>query len=242
MGKCLGIAVAGLVAFGFSAGAIAAPQTVRVRGTIETVNGNRVAIKSYSGRTTDLMLLPGTKFGLLTRSNLSDINAGDFVGIGATGPKSHLVALEVLIFPNAMRGTGEGHYAWSIPAVVARADRPGLAATTGAPMVQGTMTNGTVESAASVAGAPPVRGTMTNGTVAASTSKAAGTELAVSYNDHGNRVHILVPSNTPIVRLVPAKRSVVTPAAKAFAVATRSSGKLEARFIAVGENGMMPPM
>ncbi|MGH7037118.1 MAG: hypothetical protein ACREE1_03145, partial [Stellaceae bacterium] len=167
MGKFLGAAMVGLLALGLGAGASAAPAKVRVRGTIATVSGNAITIKAYNGHTVDLTLQPGTKYGVLTRASLSDIKPGDFVGIGATGPTSHLVALEVLIFPNSMRGAGEGHYGWSVPAAVARADRPGIAKT-GAPMVRGTMTNGTV-AAAPPAGAPPVRGTMTNGTVAANT-------------------------------------------------------------------------
>jgi hypothetical protein len=243
MGKYLAIAVAGLVALGFGTGAIAAPQKVRVRGTIETVNGNTIVLQSYNGRTVDMTLHPDTKFGSLVRSSLSDIKTDDFVGIAATGPKDHLVALDVSIFPNAMRGTGEGHYPWSIPAAVAQADRPGAPAATGAPMVRGTMTNGTVASAAPEASAPPVRGTMTNGTVAANTSGASGTELTISY-DHGSKVQVLVPSSAPVVRLVPAKRSVVVPDAKIFAIATRSSGgsALNAGFVAVGKNGLMPPM
>jgi hypothetical protein len=245
MGKFLGIMAAGLLVFGAAAGASAALQKVRIRGTIEAVNGNTVAIKAYDGRTVDLTLQPGTKFSSLVRASLSDIKAGDFVGVGATGPANSPVALEVLIFPAAMRGTGEGHYGWSIPAAVARADRPGMAtaAAAGTPMVRGTMTNGTVASAAPQAGAPPVRGTMTNGTVAANTGTTSGTELTIAY-DHGNKVRILVPSGTPIVRLVPARRSVVVPNAKAFVVATRSGGKsgLSAGFVAVGKNGLTPPM
>ncbi|HZU90796.1 MAG TPA: hypothetical protein VE993_16220 [Stellaceae bacterium] len=243
MGKILGIAVAGLVAFGLGAGAIAAPQKVRVRGTITAINGNTIAVKSYNGHTVDLMLQPGTKFAALVRASLSDIKAGDFVGVGATGPEDHLTALEVLIFPASMRGVGEGHYGWSIPAAVARADRPGTATAVEAPIVQGTMTNGTVAAAAPQAEAPPVRGTMTNGTVAAGTGSASGTELTIAY-DHGNKVRILVPPDAPVVRLLPARRSVVVPNAKAFVVATQSGDKsgLSAGFVAVGEHGLTPPM
>ena len=222
MGKILGIAVAGLVAFGLGAGAIAAPQKVRVRGTITAINGNTIAVKSYNGHTVDLMLQPGTKFAALVRASLSDIKAGDFVGVGATGPEDHLTALEVLIFPASMRGVGEGHYGWSIPAAVARADRPGTATAVEAPIVQGTMTNGTV---------------------AAGTGSASGTELTIAY-DHGNKVRILVPPDAPVVRLLPARRSVVVPNAKAFVVATQSGDKsgLSAGFVAVGEHGLTPPM
>jgi hypothetical protein len=243
MRELLGIAVAGLLVFGSGAGASAALQEVHIRGTIEAVNGNTIAIKSYSGHTVDLRLEPSTKFGSLVRASSADIKAGDFVGVGATGPENSPVALEILIFPASMRGTGEGHYGWSIPAAVARIDRPGMATAAGAPMVRGTMTNGTVASAAPEAEGPPVRGTMTNGTVAASTGTTSGTELTISY-DHGNKIRILVPSGTPIVRLVPARRSVLAPNAKAFVVATKAGakGELSAGFVTVGAHGLTPPM
>ena len=70
MGKFLGVAVAGLLVFGSAAGASAALQKVRVRGTIESVNGNTLAIKSYSGRTVDQMLHPGTKFNSRMRPSI----------------------------------------------------------------------------------------------------------------------------------------------------------------------------
>lgn len=243
MGKFLGAAMVGLLALGLGAGASAAPAKVRVRGTIQSVSGNAITIKADNGRTVDLTLQPGTKYSTLTRVSLSDIKPGDFVGVGATGSKSHLVALEVHIFPNAMRGTGEGHRSWSIPAAVARADRPGATFATKAPMVRGTMTNGTVAAAAPPESAPPVRGTMTNGTVAANTGGASGTELTITY-DHGGKVRILVPASAPVVRLAAAQRSVVVPDAKIIAFATRSNGKsgLDAAYISVGENGLTPPM
>jgi hypothetical protein len=244
MSKLLGVALAGLTVLGFSAGAAAAQQTTRIRGTIESVNGNALAMKSYGGKATDVVLRPGTKFAAVLPSSLSDIKPGDFIGAGATGPENDLKALEVVIFPNSMRGTGEGHYVWSVPAAVAAADTHGSAeASTGAPPVQGTMTNGTVASAAPASGAPPVQGTMTNGTVAANTSKAGGTELTVSYSG-GKKVQILVPPDAPVVRFTPAERSVLVPGAKAFVVAAKPSGsnELEANFVAVGKNGLMPPM
>ena len=148
----------------------------------------------------------------------------------------------MVIFPNSMRGTGEGHYAWSVPAKVADADRHGAkGSSAGAPPVQGTMTNGTVASTGTSHGAPPVHGTMTNGTVAGNSSASGGKELTVRYNG-GKKVQIMVPSSAPVVRLQPAHRSVLKQGAKAFAVASGPSSKLQANVVAVGKNGMMPPM
>jgi len=250
MGKILGFVLATLIAFGCSAGAMAAQQNTRIRGTIESVNGDKVAIKSYDGKTVDVTLSSGTKFAAVLPSSLSDVKSGDFIGAGATGPENDLKALEVVIFPESMRGTGEGHYPWSVPAAVAGADahRGSSETSGGAPPVQGTMTNGTVAGSVPANGAPPVRGTMTNGTVASSAGntgvgKPGGQELTISY-DNGKKVQMLVPPTAPVVRFAPAQRSVLVPGAKAFVVASRPSGssELTANFVAVGKNGLMPPM
>src|SRR4029077_10928154 len=48
-------------------------------------------------------------------ANLSDIKRGDFIGSAAMqGADGRLHAQEVLIFPYAARGTGEGHYPWDL--------------------------------------------------------------------------------------------------------------------------------
>ncbi|MGH7081752.1 MAG: hypothetical protein ACREFV_04720 [Acetobacteraceae bacterium] len=255
MSRFLSAALAGTLVLGCSVAAVAAPQKTRVRGTIESISGEQLVIKAYSGRTADLALGQNTKFISVLPASLSDIRPGDFVGIGATGPESKIVAMEVVIFPNSMRGSGEGHYPWSVPAAVADADmHKGESSSAGLPAVQGTMTNGTVASTTSAAaapssGAPAVQGTMTNGTVASTTgvgntvsSGSGGQELTVTYG-HGGKVQILVPANTPIVRLEPAERSILDPGAKAFAVATADqNGPPKAGFVAVGKNGLMPPM
>ncbi|MGH7106712.1 MAG: hypothetical protein ACREF0_19060 [Acetobacteraceae bacterium] len=255
MSRVLSAALAGALVLGCSVAALATPQKTRVRGTIESISGDQLVIKTYTDKTADLALGQNTKFISVLPASLSDIRSGDFVGIGATGPESKIVAMEVVIFPNSMRGSGEGHYPWSVPAAVADADmHKGESGAAGAPAVQGTMTNGTVASttgaaAAPASGAPAVQGTMTNGTVASTAgagntanSKSGGQELTVTYG-HGGKVQILVPANTPIVRLQPAERSILEPGAKAFAVATAAqSGPSTASFVAVGKNGLMPPM
>lgn len=244
MSKVVSIALVGAIAIGLSAGAMAAQQHTRIRGTIDSLHGSSMAVQPYDGHPVNLMLQPSTKFASVVPATLSDIKPGDFVGVGATGPKSTPKALEVVIFPESMRGTGEGHYAWSVPATVAHADRnEGQEGATGGPPVQGTMTNGTVATAAPASGAPPVQGTMTNGTVASNPTTAGGTELTISYNG-GKKIQILVPPNAPVVRLVPATQSALTQGSKAFVVASKPAGsnELAADFVAVGKDGLMPPM
>ncbi len=234
------VAVAGLAIFGLAVGASAAGPKVRVQGDIQSVTGNAIAIESYSGKTVDLAITPWTKFAAVVPASLSSIKPGDFVGVGATGSESHLSAIEVVIFPRSMRGTGEGHYSWSLPEAVAQADHyQGAGTTPGSTEVHGTMTNGTVAKTAAIDTAPPIRGTMTNGTVAGSASR----KLTISYSG-GKRVQIAVEPTAPVVRLIPADRSVLAPQAKTFAIATEAGGatELSANFVAVGENGLTPPM
>jgi len=235
-------ALAGATIIGLATIAVAAEQPERLRGEIRSLSGNTLNVTSYDGKPIDLMLDSQTQFQSVVPARLSDIKPGDFVGVGATGPEDNLQALEVVIFPASMRGTGEGHYAWSVPAAVADADRRAAGAAPGAPPVQGTMTNGTVVGSGSSKAAPPVRGTMTNGTVSTSSGKTGGQKLAVSHND-GKQTEISVPAGAPVVRLTPAQRSELTPGAKIFALASvGNGGTATAKSIAVGKNGLMPPM
>ena len=253
MNKGLAIALAGMTMVGMSGVAIAKPQTTHetthVRGTIEDVSGNTLAIKSYDGNTTDLKLNSDTKYLSVVPSSLSQVKKGDFIGTAATGSKDKLVAEEVVIFPESMQGTGEGHYPWSMPATVARADTHGTmqGSASGTSPVHGTMTNGTVanveQSGNGSPNAPPVQGTMTNGTVTGDTSTTGGKELTISYNN-GEKVQVSVPSGVPVVRFVPAQKSVMTTGAKTFVTASTASGGSEptAKIVAVGKDGLMPPM
>jgi hypothetical protein len=93
----------------------AAAEGVRVRGTVVSVSADTLTVKSRNGDDVAIKLDPGWKAGGIAKARLVDIKPGDFVGIaslptGAGGDG----ALEVLIFPPAMRGTGEGSYGWDL--------------------------------------------------------------------------------------------------------------------------------
>jgi hypothetical protein len=94
-----------------------APQgtPTNVRGTVAKLEGNTLLVKARRGGTERVALAPG--FGVLgvVKLKLSDIKSGDFVGVAAApGKDGKLHAQEVLVFPEAARGTGEGHYPWDL--------------------------------------------------------------------------------------------------------------------------------
>jgi hypothetical protein len=103
-----------------------AQQATRVRGTIEALDGNMLMVKARDGASLHVMLTNNVRVVGVMKATLADIKDGFFIGSGAV-PQADgsQKAVEVHIFPEAMRGTGEGHRPWD-----------------GAS--NGTMTNGTV--------------------------------------------------------------------------------------------------
>jgi len=91
--------------------AAAPPTTVRVRGTLEAVGPDSVTIKTRTGEVVELSLPPNLVVSEIYPVELSDIKNGSFVGVGgfpqADGSQR---AIAVYVFPEAARGTGEGHY------------------------------------------------------------------------------------------------------------------------------------
>ena len=98
-----------------SGNAAMAQDTVRLRGTIESVDGQTYVIKTRDGDELKVALPDKAQIAAVIKASLADIKQGLFVGVTAM-PKADggQSALEVHIFPEAMRGTGEGHYAWDL--------------------------------------------------------------------------------------------------------------------------------
>ncbi len=103
------IAVAMLAASTLYAAAQKSPTPTRVRGTIEAVDGDVLNVKSRSGEDVKLHMTSDMKVVGITKISLSDIKVGSFIGTttvpGADGTPT---AVEVHVFPEDMRGTGEG--------------------------------------------------------------------------------------------------------------------------------------
>src|ERR1700689_1396059 len=111
----------------FASSMAAAQAPLRVRGTIESVDGPNLSVKARDGAMMKVKLTDDAKVLTLDKKSLADVKEGTFVGITAMPqPDGSQRAVEIHIFPEAMRGTGEGHYPWDL-------------------MANSTMTNGNID-------------------------------------------------------------------------------------------------
>ena len=210
--------------------ALASPD--RIRGTIEKVTPTGLVIDERDGGTITVATNGATKYASVVPSNLDAIRKDDFIGTATKGPKSFMVALELVIFPNSMRGAGEGQYGWD--QLPDNTMRHSSSSTTSS-----TMTNGSV-SVASPVGGGRTKTRMTNGTVSAGHAGAGGRTITVTY-DGGQSSTILVPPTATIVRFEPGEASLAATGAKVFIKADGSANPPTAQFVAVGK-GVTPPM
>ncbi len=91
------------------------PTPSRIRGTVEAVDGDVLAVKSRSGEDFKLHMAPDMRVAGITRISLADIKVGSFIGTTTVpGPGGEADAVEVHVFPESMRGTGEGSRPWDL--------------------------------------------------------------------------------------------------------------------------------
>ena len=103
------IALAMVAASSLAAIAQQPPSPTRVRGTIEGIDGDVVAVKSRAGEDVKLHMTSGMRIVGIVKISLADIKVGSFIGATTVpGPDGSQNAVEVHVFPEAMRGTGEG--------------------------------------------------------------------------------------------------------------------------------------
>jgi hypothetical protein len=90
--------------------------TVRVRGTVEAADGPMLTVKSRDGQTTYKMkMADNVAVRGVVKASLSDIKENSFIGItGMPQADGSQKAMEIHIFPESMRGTGEGHRPWDL--------------------------------------------------------------------------------------------------------------------------------
>ena len=108
-----------LAALGFALVGIVLPasaqETVRVRGTVERIDGAVYVVKSRDGSEVKLTVTDNPLFVAIVPATIADIKPGMFVGsAGMMEADGTQKAIEVHIFPESMRGTGEGHYDWDL--------------------------------------------------------------------------------------------------------------------------------
>ena len=86
-------------------------KTVRLRGTIEALGENKLTLLERGGQRMELALAPDWSVTEVYPVTLQDVKAGSFVGVGGMPqPDGSQKAIAVVLFPENMRGTGEGHY------------------------------------------------------------------------------------------------------------------------------------
>src|SRR5882672_1472656 len=119
-----------LVAALVASTAFAQPQTVRIRGPIQAVDGSTITVRAGEAGDVKVKLADNVAVFGVVKATLDDIKPGVFIGVGATPQADGTQrAIQIMIFAESQRGTGEGHRPW---------DRPGT-----------TMTNATVDTTVS---------------------------------------------------------------------------------------------
>jgi hypothetical protein len=94
---------------------VSAQETVRIRGTIERIEGPVYVVKSRDGAELKLTVTDNPLYVAIVPATMADVKPGMFVGsAGMMQADGTQKAIEVHIFPESMRGTGEGHYDWDL--------------------------------------------------------------------------------------------------------------------------------
>ena len=200
--------------------ALAQAQTQKIAGDIVRVDGLRLEVKTAGGRAVTVKLTDNFRLSVRSAADATKLAPGTYVGTTAVPqPDGTLLAREVHVFPESMRGTGEGHRPMDT--------EPGS-----------TMTNATI---ASVGGrGAAARGTATNATVAEVSGASDGHTLTLAYK--GGEKVVVVPENVPVVMVEPADRSLLVPGAHVVVyAAVQPDGTLAAERLTVGKNGFVPP-
>jgi hypothetical protein len=112
------IALAVVIALGVAPALAQTPPSgtpTRIRGTVDKLDGQNLMVKSRDGQTLTIELAADVAVITLVKKSVADIKVGDYVAsTGVKGTDGKIHAVEVRIFPEAARGTGEGQYPWDL--------------------------------------------------------------------------------------------------------------------------------
>jgi hypothetical protein len=112
--RTLGASAVALL-FAASFAAAQAPQMVRVRATLEDVSVPMLTAKSRDGAEMKIKLADNAPVNEVVKASLADIKADSYIAVTAMPqPDGTQKAVAILIFPEAMRGVGEGHRPWDL--------------------------------------------------------------------------------------------------------------------------------
>jgi hypothetical protein len=172
-----------------------------------------------------LQLSSSTAVATVDAADRAQITEHSYLGIGSEmQPDGSFRAVEITVFPEAMRGIAEGNHAWNHPEIQG-----------GGRMTNGTagslkMTNGTASGSR-----------MTNGTV---TSQQGSSSVTLAYKDgdSSGTQAITVPADVPVVSVAPGQQTDLATGSHVVVFATRdANGALSAASVLVGKNGLVPP-
>jgi hypothetical protein len=194
----------------------------RVRGAIVSFDGTHLTVKGDDGSTVTVGVLPSTIVLYNEPRKLSDIHPGDFVASAAVpGSDGKLHSQEVRIFPEQMRGMGEGQYPMGDPAT------------------NRSMTNATVAQVAAVG----IGGTLTltyHGAGAAGDPSCTG-HAAKDGNGCVGQTQLVVAPGVPVYAYVVGDTSALIPGASiSLTVATGPDGNAITPRLLVEHNGVKP--
>ena len=221
---------AGVFTAGLSVATAGAAEPARIRGTVTAVSPSEVTVITATGRIT-LQAGPDTKYLTVVRSDLDHIAAGSYLGVAAKNVGEKQVALDVLIFPPALKGAAEGHFGW---------DRVPDTTLTGGARTASSMTNGSVATTAADGSAATTTSSMTNGSVASASQGGTVRQVTLTYK--GGQQTILVPPTAPVVTLQPGTGADLKAGDKVFVNAIADGGKTTAVLFLVGTASFAPPI
>jgi len=195
----------------------------RIRGDVAAVHGKDLDVKTNAGPVVTVRMADNMRISARGHADLASISPGSFIGTTAVAqPDGTLKAVEVHVFPESMRGTGEGHRPMET-------EQPGS-----------TMTNATVTSVAPAKAASP-RSTMTNATVATVAPAGSARRLTLKYKDGEQTV--VVGDDVPVVTVEAGDPSMLVPGAHVVVTAAKQlDGTLTTDRISVGKGGIVPPI
>src|SRR5690349_19938605 len=105
-----------------------------LRGTVASVEGRMLAVRTADGDTARVTLADDAGVFVVTPADRSHVTTGRFIGVTSVEVGGHRVAREVHVFDDSLRGLGEGHYPWDLltePNMMTNADVAEVAATPG---------------------------------------------------------------------------------------------------------------
>ena len=193
--------------------ALAQAPGERQSGEVVSIENGMLTIKTAAGQPATVALADNVRVTLRAKGDLSKLDAGLFVGATAVPqPDGTLLASQISVFPESLRGTAEGHRPM--------ANLPGS-----------TMTNATVKQSAKT--------TVTNASVTGVTGGAEGRRLLLTYA--GGEHTVIVPPSAAIVISEIGDRGALVRGANVIVYVTRKpDGSMVSERVSVGKNGSVP--